>query len=212
MIKFICINTEYSVRCFSKNIVCNNFSDSTINMNNMNIGLELLKVRSGPLMNDMMDRINKKSDCTYGKNTQGCDWINGLKYFVYSAHDETVYAVLVALGIERFAIKPHGYPLYSAAVSVEYWRNTTDNADYFKLVYHKQSGDDFTVMTKEITGCGGDYCSMNVLNQIANNLKPDQPIDQWCLVTGSSNSSSLLFLIIFTFISKYILFLSLIHI
>lgn len=51
----------------------------------MNIGLELLKVRSGPLMNDMMDRINKKSDCTYGKNTQGCDWINGLKYFVYSA-------------------------------------------------------------------------------------------------------------------------------
>ena len=54
-------------------------------MQNMNIGLELLKVRSGPLMNDMIDRINTKSDCTYSKNATGCDWINGLKYFVYSA-------------------------------------------------------------------------------------------------------------------------------
>uniref|UniRef100_A0A1I7UYQ9 Histidine acid phosphatase n=1 Tax=Caenorhabditis tropicalis TaxID=1561998 RepID=A0A1I7UYQ9_9PELO len=165
--------------------------NKTVTMQNMNIGLELLKVRSGPLMNDMVDRIKKKSDCTYGTNLTDCNWINGLKYFVYSAHDETVYAVLVALGIERFAIIPHGYPLYSAAVSVEYWRNTTDNADYFKLVYHKQSGDDFTVMTSEIEGCVGEYCSMNVLEQIAKKLKPDQPIDQWCLVTESSSSISI---------------------
>ncbi|KAF1765648.1 hypothetical protein GCK72_005601 [Caenorhabditis remanei] len=164
--------------------------NNTVTMQNMNIGLELLKVRSGPLMNDMIDRINTKSDCTYSKIATGCDWINGLKYFVYSAHDETVYAVLVALGIERFAIIPHGYPLYSAAVSVEYWRNTTDNNNYFKLVYHKQSGDGFEVMTSEIEGCSGDYCSMDVLEQIARKLKPDQPIDKWCLITESSSSYS----------------------
>lgn len=179
--------------------------NQTVTMQNMNIGLELLKVRSGPLMNDMVDRINKKSDCSYGNSSADCNWINGLKYFVYSAHDETVYAVLVALGIERFAIIPHGYPLYSAAVSVEYWRNTTDNNNYFKLVYHKQSGDNFTVMTSEIEGCGGDYCSMNILEQVAKKLKPDRPIDQWCLVTESSSSFSISisFLVIFIAIFNY---------
>lgn len=175
----------------------------TVTMQNMNIGLELLKVRSGPLMNDMVDRIHEKSDCTYTKNGTGCDWINGLKYFVYSAHDETVYSVLVALGLERFAIIPHGYPLYSAAVAVEYWRNTTDSNDYFKLVYHKQSGDDFTVMTSEIQGCNGDYCSMDILNQIAKKLKPDQPIDQWCLVTETSSASSGTIAFFFLVISLY---------
>ncbi|UMM17612.1 hypothetical protein L5515_014073 [Caenorhabditis briggsae] len=165
--------------------------NKTVTMQNLNIGLELLKIRSGPLMNDMIDRINKKSACTYKKNETGCNWINGLKYFVYSAHDETVYSVLVALGLERFAIIPHGYPLYSAAVVVEYWRNSTDNNDYFKLVYHKQSGDDFTVMTNEIEECDRDYCRMDVLEQVAKKLKPDQPIDQWCLVTESSGSYSI---------------------
>lgn len=181
--------------------------NKTVTMQNMNIGLELLKVRSGPLMNDMVDRINRKSDCSYGGSKENdCNWINGLKYFVYSAHDETVYAVLVALGIERFAIIPHGYPLYSAAVSVEYWRNTTDNSDYFKLVYHKQSGDDFTVMTSEIEGCERDYCSMDILKQVAKRLKTDLPIDQWCLVTESSSSSSvsIILVIAFSVVSNYL--------
>ncbi|CAI2341447.1 unnamed protein product [Caenorhabditis sp. 36 PRJEB53466] len=178
--------------------------DKPVNMNNLDIGLELLKVRSGPLMNDIVERIVRKIDCSYGKNASGCGWINGLKYFAYSAHDETVYAVLVALGIERFAIIPHGYPLYSAAVSIEYWRNTTDNTDYFQLIYHKEAGDTFTVMTSEIEGCNGDYCSIEVLRDVAKKLKTDQPIDQWCLVTESSSSSSLsvTFLILTFLLSK----------
>ena len=60
----------------------------------------------------------------------------------------------------------------------------------FQLVYHKQSGDGFEVMTSEIEGCSGDYCSMDVLEQIARKLKPDQPIDKWCLITESSSSYS----------------------
>uniref|UniRef100_A0A8R1HLN8 Acid phosphatase n=1 Tax=Caenorhabditis japonica TaxID=281687 RepID=A0A8R1HLN8_CAEJA len=174
--------------------------DNPVKMQNMDIGLELLKVRSGPLMNDIVGRIKTKSDCAFGKQTTGCDWINPLKYFVYSAHDETVYAVLVALGIERFAIIPHGYPLYSAAVSIEYWRNSTDNSDYFKLVYHKEAGDGFNVMTSEINGCNGDYCSMDVLEQVANKLRTELPAEEWCLVTqGSLLTKKLGFVLVLVF-------------
>lgn len=45
-------------------------------------------------------------------------------------------------------------------------------------------------MTGEIDECNGDYCSLDVLKKVAKKLKPDQPIDQWCLVTESSISSS----------------------
>ncbi|CAB3404243.1 unnamed protein product [Caenorhabditis bovis] len=156
----------------------------------MNIGVELLKIRAGGLMNEIYDRFVKKSECTYGSKQPDCDTMDPLKYFVYSAHDETVYSVLVAFDIERFAIKPHGYPLYSAAVALEYWKNTTDNADYFKLVYHKEAGSGFDVMTSEIAGCHSDYCSMDILKTVAHKYKPDLPINDWCQVVGSSNFGS----------------------
>ncbi|CAD6191783.1 unnamed protein product [Caenorhabditis auriculariae] len=106
-------------------------------MNGLDIGKELQIIRAGSLLNDLSMHIQLKSDCSSAAKKDGCDWINGLKYYVYSAHDETVYSLLVALGIEKYAITPHGYPLYSAAGIVEYWYDNADKKDYFKGAWSK---------------------------------------------------------------------------
>lgn len=53
-------------------------------MNNLDVGLELQKIRGGSLFNDINMHMNIKLDCR-NKTTAGCKWINALKYYAYSA-------------------------------------------------------------------------------------------------------------------------------
>ncbi|EFO91478.1 CRE-PHO-1 protein [Caenorhabditis remanei] len=151
-------------------------------VNGHDVGVLTRKVRGGPILDDMVMHMNIKLDCQ-GKTTPNCTWINNLKNYVYSAHDTTIYAFFSALLIEEYAVKPNGgYPLYSAAVLLELYIDHADNKPYFKMVYHEQENSGFKDITMGIQGCpnGTSYCSLDILRNFAQTIKPDQPIDQWC--------------------------------
>ncbi|KAE9416973.1 hypothetical protein Angca_003596 [Angiostrongylus cantonensis] len=105
-----------------------------------------------------------------------CNWIKSLKYFVYSAHDTTVYALLAAMGIAKKVIRSGGYPPYTSAVFVELWMNQTDNQPYFKLMYHKDEQSD------------------TIFRNFAVSTKPGESMEKWCnmdpRMQGKSSTSS----------------------
>ncbi|CAJ0945980.1 unnamed protein product, partial [Mesorhabditis belari] len=144
-------------------------------LNGINFAVELPKLRAGALTNDMRMHMDIKLSCA-GKTTRNCSWINGLKYYAYSAHDETIASFLATLGAKDDVV-PHGYPLYSSAAVVELWQDKQGKA-YFKVFYHQGDGDlyDFDEITKYVTGCdrsmNSQYCSLDVFEKRADLYNP----------------------------------------
>nr|CDJ80665.1 Histidine acid phosphatase domain containing protein [Haemonchus contortus] len=193
------VNTWFSDDLFNKITVVNdqvelyqsgNFN-GTLMMNNLDIGTEIQKIRGGSMINDINMHMNIKLQCS-GKSSPNCSWINGLKYYAYSAHDDTIYAFFSILGIETKVISTLGYPDYSAATFVELWKNHTSNQSFFKLTYH-QNDKNITLypITHFIEPCKGQvYCSLDKFQAFADKTRPDQPMSQWCGVDPRSTSSS----------------------
>ncbi|EYC41917.1 hypothetical protein Y032_0551g3325 [Ancylostoma ceylanicum] len=181
------------IRSTWRNEKMNLSADSTLMMNGLNIGLELQKLRGGSMINDINMHMNLKIACMSAKaDDPKCKWVNGNKYYIYSAHDTTIYAFFSILGIAEKVVKPRGYPLYSAATFVELWLNHTDNKPYFKLNYH---ANDVNVtiypITTQLADCNGKtYCSLDAFAKFASMAKPDQPMDQWCNVDPTLNAGS----------------------
>lgn len=168
----------------------NGIFNGTLMMNNLDVGLELQKIRGGSLFNDINMHMNIKLDCR-NKTTAGCKWINALKYYAYSAHDTTIYALFSIMHIQNAVIRPSGYPDYSAATFIELWLNHSDNKPYFKMSYH-QNAFNLTLypITQLVPGCSGEYCSLDVFRGLAARCRPDQSMDQWCNVDPTATKSS----------------------
>ncbi|KAK6024228.1 histidine acid phosphatase [Ostertagia ostertagi] len=161
----------------------NGIFNGTLIMNNLDIGNEIQKIRAGSMINDINMHMNIKLQCM-NKTSRGCKWINGLKYYVYSAHDTTLVAFFSAMGIQNKVISSSGYPEYSAAVLIELWRNRSDGQPYFMMKYH-QNEVNFTLynITHLIDPCKGrQYCSLDIFGAFANRTKPDLPMSEWCKV------------------------------
>uniref|UniRef100_A0A183GTS3 Histidine acid phosphatase n=1 Tax=Heligmosomoides polygyrus TaxID=6339 RepID=A0A183GTS3_HELPZ len=107
-------------------------SDEALIMNNLDVGLEIQKIRGGSILNEISTRMSAKMECL-NKNTPGCKWISGLKYYAYSAHDSTIFAIFCVMGIQDTVVEDAGYPQYTAAIFFELWLNITDNRPYFKV-------------------------------------------------------------------------------
>ncbi|KAK6047931.1 histidine acid phosphatase [Cooperia oncophora] len=164
--------------------------NGTLMMNNLDIGNEIQKIRGGSMMNDLNMHMNIKLQCL-NKTHSNCTWINGLKYYVYSAHDSTIFEFFSILDIETIVISSHGYPDYSAAIFIELWRNRTNNQPYFKvnkisevtfepLMYH-QGSTNVTLypITHLLHPCDGQlYCSLDKFQAFADRTRPDEPMSQ----------------------------------
>ncbi|CAJ0591834.1 unnamed protein product [Cylicocyclus nassatus] len=155
-----------------------------IKMNGLDMGREIKKLRGGSLANDMNMHMHLKHKCLNRSNESECRWISGLKYYAYSAHDTTVFALLAALGIQSKVVYKGGYPEYTAAAFVELYTNKTDNKPYFKLLYRTSSEEDVIhTVTHYIPECGKrDYCELEVFQMYAEMVKPDKNMIEWCEV------------------------------
>nr|CDJ80661.1 Histidine acid phosphatase domain containing protein [Haemonchus contortus] len=161
----------------------NGIYNGTLMMNNLDIGNEIQKIRGGSLVNDMYMHMNIKLQCM-NKISNDCKWINGLKYYAYSAHDTTVYAFFSIFGIQSKVISTCGYPDYSAGAFVELWLNRTDNEPYFKMRYHQNDGNvTLYPVTHLIDVCDGrKYCSLNVFKAFADRSRSDIPMSELCKI------------------------------
>ncbi|KHJ89321.1 hypothetical protein OESDEN_10858 [Oesophagostomum dentatum] len=136
-----------------------------------------MKVRGGPFLNEIADRMNTKIECA-NSNEGKCKWLNGLKYYAYSIHDSTMYQFFVLLGIEK-KIVSGPLPEYAAAATVELWIDKVDRRSYFRLMYHPEDGAGIYPVTKEIDGCAdNEYCDLEVLKNIASKYRIEMPIPE----------------------------------
>ncbi|XGW09326.1 hypothetical protein V3C99_011545 [Haemonchus contortus] len=192
----------------------NGIYNGTLMMNNLDIGNEIQKIRGGSLVNDMYMHMNIKLQCM-NKISNDCKWINGLKYYAYSAHDTTVYAFFSIFGIQTKVISTCGYPDYSAGAFVELWLNRTDKEPYFKMRYHQNDGNvTLYPVTHLIDACDGrKYCNLNVFKAAADRSRSDIPMIELCKIDprlpprSSSSlwtfSSTALMTILWTWISTW---------
>lgn len=178
------------------------FNEALI-MNNLDVGLEIQKIRGGSILNEISTRMSAKMECL-NKNTPGCKWISGLKYYAYSAHDSTIFAIFCVMGIQDTVVEDAGYPQYTAAIFFELWLNITDNRPYFKVTYRQNPiSEELRPITKMVDGCTEDLCSLEILKKLAKRSKPDLPMEQWCELNPQSSSStgSLLYLAVVSVMS-----------
>uniref|UniRef100_A0A1I7TF79 Histidine acid phosphatase family protein n=1 Tax=Caenorhabditis tropicalis TaxID=1561998 RepID=A0A1I7TF79_9PELO len=154
-------------------------------VNGINVQREIVKTRGGPLINDISNRMRTKANCV--KNDGKCDsYHRNLKYYAYSTHDHTVFALLVVLGLEDIVAGPekHGeWPDYSSDILVELFHNSTDGRPYFRVNYLKNINSTFETVTHLIKGCEElSYCDFKVFESKAKEFRPDRPIHEFCQV------------------------------
>ncbi|KHJ89651.1 histidine acid phosphatase [Oesophagostomum dentatum] len=160
----------------------NGIFEKPVIMNNLDIGLELKKIRGGSMYNDILMHMNIKLDCLNNRHKPQCNWIKDLKYYIYSGHDTSIFAFLSVMEIGSKVVVSGGYPDYTAAVFIELWRDTKNGEPYFKLLYRTSDvNDTIFPITQEIPECGGKlYCKMEVFRTYAAKTKPDQLMDEVC--------------------------------
>ncbi|CCD63075.1 Histidine acid phosphatase [Caenorhabditis elegans] len=149
----------------------------------INVRREILKTRGGPMINDISARMRTKATCA--KNEAKCDnYHKNLKYYAYSTHDHTVFALLAVLGIEDIVAGPEKYgewPDYASDIAIELFHNKTDEKPYFRVLYQKNVHSTFETVTSRIKGCRGEqFCDMRTFENKAKESRPDRPIHEFC--------------------------------
>lgn len=154
-------------------------------VNGINVKRAILKTRGGPLINDISSRMRTKATCA--KNDAKCDnYHRNLKFYAYSTHDHTVFALLTVLGLESIVAGPEKYgewPDYASDILVELFHNTTDERAYFRILYQKNINTTFEVVTHLVKGCKGlPFCDLSVFESKAKEFRPDRPIQELCQI------------------------------
>ncbi|CAJ0605961.1 unnamed protein product [Cylicocyclus nassatus] len=169
------------------------FEHGPVIINDLDMGLELRKIRGGPVTNDVNMRMYMKYDCLNRQHEPQCRWIKNLKYHVYSCHDTTIFALLTVLGIESKVVVSGSYPDYASAAFVELYTNAAGEP-YFKILYRTSDvEDEIYSVTQFIDGCDKkEYCKLEVFDKYAKGAKPDLDIMEWCEVNpwGSPEDDS----------------------
>lgn len=125
--------------------------------NDIDYAKEIPKVRGGYLVNTMTNFMKLKWDCRNDAN-DSCTWVNNRKYNAYSAHDNTVTAILAALG-NKAAVIPNGYPNYAACIFLELWDH--DGKPAVKLLFHQD--DDVLEGYRTLNGTNGIEPFTNII-------------------------------------------------
>ncbi|MCP9262159.1 hypothetical protein DINM_005450 [Dirofilaria immitis] len=79
---------------------------------------EIGKIRGGSILWSMLDHFDLKLYCLKPENYESshCTWMKNLKYYVYSAHDTTLAALMCTLDAKHKILTNGGYPKYTAAM------------------------------------------------------------------------------------------------
>ncbi|WKX94855.1 hypothetical protein Q1695_011822 [Nippostrongylus brasiliensis] len=119
---------------------------------------EMIMLRGGQLLKEMLT------------NFQTAGSANGPKYYVYSAHDQTVAALLRTLGA-KLKLVGHEKPHYAAVLALELWSGSSGN--YIQMAYSADADSDFRVVTNMIDGCpASDGCPYDVFRSRCRKFLP----------------------------------------
>ncbi|KAI6242552.1 Acid phosphatase [Aphelenchoides fujianensis] len=126
----------------------------------VDFGVELAKINGGPLLTEMIDRMQAKVRCleTSGKRSdkekQMCAIFDPLKFYAYSAHDVTIAALFSTFGFKTTNYNESGLPHYAACAAVELLQSKGANDK--NLVYFPGREDTLqgeVDLTSAVSGC-----------------------------------------------------------
>ncbi|EFO19840.2 hypothetical protein LOAG_08653 [Loa loa] len=92
---------------------------------------KLIRLRGGVILNAIIDKLQRKWECINDDSIK-CIWYKHIKFYGLSAHDVTVSALLVALGVNSENMDIHD-PQYGATVYSELYR--FHNQPYVKVCH-----------------------------------------------------------------------------
>ncbi|CAJ0580122.1 unnamed protein product, partial [Mesorhabditis spiculigera] len=108
---------------------------------------DLLGLRGGPALSLIQSTWTEKAP---------------FKYYVHSAHDTTIVAILYTLGTNaKYVALGKNQPNYAATLLFETWK-MDDGSLAIKVLYSDSAYEDFHVITNSISGCPfDDYCPVD---------------------------------------------------
>ncbi|KAI6207235.1 Acid phosphatase [Aphelenchoides fujianensis] len=127
----------------------------------VDFGVELAKIDGGPLLTEMIERMQAKVRCleTSGKRSdkekQMCAFFDPLKYYAYSAHDVTIAALFSTFGFKTTNYNESGLPHYAACAAVELLQSKgadDKNVYSIRVVYYPDRQDALD-LTSAVSGC-----------------------------------------------------------
>uniref|UniRef100_A0A0N5ASR1 Histidine acid phosphatase n=1 Tax=Syphacia muris TaxID=451379 RepID=A0A0N5ASR1_9BILA len=150
---------------------------------NMDLSIELPKIRGGPLLWHLIRNIQQKIECDTNNNVR-CNALKARKYYIFSAHDITLNALFITLGCFDRIIYA-GIPNYSAGVLLELWKSK-DGKHSIRLLYHRgEYENNFEDITDKIAGCSANQkCPVTTFLKRSNPyLLPLSEVPQACANT-----------------------------
>ncbi|CAD6198427.1 unnamed protein product [Caenorhabditis auriculariae] len=149
---------------------------------------ELIRLRGGPMLRSIVDKMNLKIDCLKKDNVGSeCTWIRNLKYHAYSAHDTTIYALLTTFGDEGRVIRG-GMPKYTASIDVELW-DLVDVGPAVRVLFHSAFHHNYHVITHLVKGCpqSEEFCPFKTFEQRSAKFMPVN-LEKECKSTAELNN------------------------
>uniref|UniRef100_A0A914WFD5 Uncharacterized protein n=1 Tax=Plectus sambesii TaxID=2011161 RepID=A0A914WFD5_9BILA len=153
-----------------------------------------MKLRGGSLLKDINDRMVHKVACMNNPSNSSCASLNNLKYYVYSAHDITVDALLATFG-DKEEVVGSGLPRYAASIVLELWNTST--GPQVKIQYHPSFNVSYFPITNLTCGCNTttDYCKLDTF------VSPSATITTWFTFTTQIMFSAIVLL--FTAVNRH---------
>ncbi|CAD5209626.1 unnamed protein product [Bursaphelenchus okinawaensis] len=140
--------------------------------NGLNIQLEMARLRGGPMITDMINRMEMKMKCDKmkendDKGDKECQQMKKLKFYGYSAHDMTISALFSVFGFPSPNYQSKNLPRYSTAVTLEL---REINREYvIRLLFWPPIDDTYQDITPEIQNCG-PICTYGTFRHLAENF------------------------------------------
>ncbi|VIO99423.1 Uncharacterized protein BM_BM8502 [Brugia malayi] len=138
----------------------------------------LIRLRGGAILNGIIDKLQQKWECL-NDNSSKCIWYKRIKFYGLSAHDVTISALLVALGINSQNMDIY-HPQYGATVFFELYR--FNNQPYVKFLYSNIYSDEPQSITHFIRGCPltSDLCPLEEFIIAQKDHLPATDIEKEC--------------------------------
>ncbi|CAI2327353.1 unnamed protein product [Caenorhabditis sp. 36 PRJEB53466] len=163
---------------------------------------KLRALRAGPLLNELYQRALEKFECSQSPGTCG-GYLRAMKFYGYSMHDNNVYSTLVVLGLQNLTGTLDGWPDYASGIVFEFFRNSTSNERFFKVLHRAKTGQDLQEVTEMIANCDGStFCPFSAFQKLADMYRPVPDYQKACLATTSSSKINVfaVFLCIFVLV------------
>ncbi|VBB28880.1 unnamed protein product [Acanthocheilonema viteae] len=146
------VNTEKEMKVLNREIRKYRFGNAKYFGSNK----RLIQLRGGTVLNGIIDKLQQKWECMNGDNSK-CVWYKRIKFYGLSAHDVTISALLIALGVNFENVDIYN-PQYGATISSELYR--FNNQPYVKFLYSSIYSDEPKSITHLIRGCSitSDLC------------------------------------------------------